>query len=159
MQFCSLAGAIIILACGFELSRRLNKRYSERLSSAEAYLALLRYIRSQIDCYALPIGDILERADKDLLIRCGWRMEDSPRSLEELLEKSESVDFGANPLLREFCLDFGNNYRDEQLRRCDHYINALSDISDALARELPSKKKLNSTLCISGALAVVILLI
>lgn len=155
----SLAGAVVILACGIEISRRLNAKISIDHERIEKYILLLRYIRSQIDCFALPICDILGRADRQLLIGCGWEEESFPSSLEEMLREASVEDEGARGILLEFCEDFGKSYLEEQIRRCDHYISLLDERRDILNKDLPRKKKLNSTLCISGAVAVVILLI
>ena len=55
--------------------------------------------------------------------------------------------------------DFGSGYRDEELRRLSYYEKELSDELQRLSGELPSKKKINLTLCISAAIAIVILMI
>ena len=140
-------------------SRRLNERVAENLSALERYISLLHYIKAQVDCFVLPISDILKRADGEMLFGCGWRGDVPPSSLEELISRASLDDSAAQSILLEFCSDFGKSYLDDQLRRCDHYISLLEDRREILGRELPSKKKLNSTLCISAALAIVILLI
>jgi hypothetical protein len=119
----------------------------------------LRYVRSQIDCFALPICDILGRADRALLSGCGWEKEEPPSSVEDMLGEASVEDEDALGILLEFCKDFGKSYLDEQIRRCDHYISLLDERRNSLAKDLPRKKKLNSTLCISGAVAMIILLI
>ena len=149
----------MIFMCGIEISRRLNEKISRDHQRIEKYILLLRYIRSQIDCFALPICDILERADKALLAGCGWEREEPPSSVEDMLGEASVEDEGARGILLEFCKDFGKSYLDEQIRRCDHFISLLDERRNALAKDLPRKKKLNSTLCISGAVAVIILLI
>lgn len=155
----SLAGAVVIFMCGIELSRRLNEKISKDHQRIEKYILLLRYVRSQIDCFALPIGDILGRADSALLAGCGWEKEEPPSSVEDMLGEASVEDEDALGILLEFCKDFGKSYLDEQIRRCDHYISLLDERRNSLAKDLPRKKKLNSTLCISGAVAVIILLI
>ena len=159
MLLYSLAGAVVILACGIETARRLNAKISKEENRIEKYITLLRYIRSQIDCFALPICDILGRADRELLLSCGWSGDTPPRSLEEMLGEASLEDNASQSVLLEFCRDFGKSYLDEQVRRCDHYISFLEERREAINKDLPRKKKLNSTLCISGALAVIILLI
>lgn len=155
----SLAGAAVIFMCGVEISRRLNEKITADHQRIEKYILLLRYVRSQIDCFALPIGDILGRADSVLLAGCGWEREEPPSSVEDMLGEALVEDEDARGILLEFCKDFGKSYLDEQIRRCDHYISLLDERRNALAKDLPRKKKLNSTLCISGAVAVIILLI
>ena len=159
MLLYSIAGACLILACGAEASRRLNNAASKKVRAADNYLSLLRYVKSQVDCYAMPINEILKRADPALLEGCGWRGEDPPRTLSELVSNAPVGERAIEGILLEFSEDFGNSYLYDQIRRCDHFIALLEERRDSLARELPSKRKLNSTLCISGALALIILLI
>ena len=152
-------GAIVIFVCGIETARRLNTRLTGENERIEKYILLLRYIKAQIDCFALPIGEILARADKKLLAGCGWRCESAPSSLEQMLSVADIGDRDAQGILLEFCKDFGKSYLDDQIRRCDHYISLLEERRDTLGKDIPRKKKLNRTLCISGALALIILLI
>lgn len=159
MQFYTVAGAIIVSACGLEGARRLNRSAESNVSGVGAYLSFLRYVRSQIDCYALPICEIFERCSRELLFSCGWRCEEAPKSFEELFSCARITDKEAKNIISEFCSDFGRNYREEELKRCDFCITALEKCRERLAAEVPNKKKLNLTLCLSSALAIIILLV
>ena len=152
-------GAIVIFACGIETARRLNARLTGENERTEKYILLLRYIKAQIGCFALPIGEILARAEASLLAGCGWRRESAPTSLEQMLAEAGLGDRTSQGILLEFCKDFGRSYLDEQIRRCDHYITLLEERQVSVGKDIPRRKKLNSTLCISGALALIILLI
>ena len=125
----------------------------------EAYLSLLRYIRAQIDCYALPIGDIFEKCDGERLMACGWRETLAPNGFDELFLCSNINDKTARDIILEFCADFGQNYREEQLKRCDFCISALESRREDLFLRLTDKKKLNLALCLSASVAVIILLV
>ena len=159
MQFYTVVGAVIIAACGLESARRLNCEAHTDISMIEAYLSLLRYIRAQIDCYALPIGDIFDKCDRERLSSCGWREQFSPRGFDELFLCSNINDKTARDVILEFSSDFGQNYREEQLKRCDFCISALEARRDELSLRLSDKKKLNFALCLSASLAVIILLV
>ena len=159
MQFYTVAGAILVVLCGLEGARRLNKSLEADLVCVDAYVCLFRYVRSQIDCYALPIGEIFERADAELLFACGWRREEAPRALDELFSCCFVSDKEAKSVISEFCSDFGRNYREEQLKRCDACITALERCRERLEGEAPDKKKLNLTLLLCASAALVILLI
>ena len=152
-------GAIVIFVCGIETARRLNARLTGENERTEKYILLLRYIKVQIDCFALPIGEILARTEGSLLAGCGWRSESAPTSLDEMLTEAGLGDRTSQGILLEFCKDFGRSYLDEQIRRCDHYITLLEERQVSVGKDIPRRKKLNSTLCISGALALIILLI
>lgn len=150
---------MIIAACGIESARRLNYKAQADINMIEAYLSLLRYTRGQIDCYALPIGDIFEKCDGERLWACGWREPVHPRGFDELFLCSNINDKTTRDVVLEFCSDFGQNYREEQLKRCDFCISALESRKDELLSRLSDKKKLNLALCLSASLAVIILLV
>ena len=109
--------------------------------------------------FALPIGEIFQGCSRELLRSCGWRKEECPRSTEELFACCKINDKEARRIISEFCSDFGRNYREEELKRCDFCITALEKCRERLTGEVPNKKKLNLTLCLSSALALIILLI
>ena len=159
MQFLTAAGAILVALCALEGARRLNRGIDRNLSGVNAYLSLLHYVRSQIDQYALPLGEIFERCSRELLFACGWREERAPADFDELLAVCSIDDSDAERIIFEFCLGFGQNYREEELRRCDFAIEALGRCHRHLAGEAAKKKKLNITLCTCGAAALIILLI
>ena len=159
MQFYTVVGAVIVAACGLESARRLNGEAEESINMIEAYLSLLRYVRAQIDCYALPIGDIFEKCDNERLFACGWIDNAKPRGFDELFLCSNINDKAARDIISEFCSDFGQNYREEQLKRCDFCISALESRREEMLARLSDKKKLNFALCLSASLAVIILLV
>ncbi len=136
----------------------LNRALSERLSRLDALLTLLRFIRSQIDCFCLPIGEILRRVDVELLISCG--VIGRPTDFEDLIMGLEPPpDESVMKLLRSFSVCLGASYREEQLKSCDYHISTLAEIRESFGGELKKRKKLNTTLCLSAAAAVVILFI
>ena len=159
MQFFTVAGAIVVALCGLEGARRLNKSVDADLSGVSAYLSLLYYTRTQIDLYALPVSEIFERCSHELLFSCGWCEESVPSSFDELFDCCKINDKEAKKVIMDFCRGFGRNYREEELRRCDSSIALLTQCHERLFSEMTNKKKLNFTLCLSGSLALIILLI
>jgi hypothetical protein len=107
----------------------------------------------------LPASSIIERCDVALLQRCGFKNADVAQSFAQLLDAWEIEDGQTQKLMSGFLCEFGRSYRDEQLRQCDHYIEALRQRGAQVSAELPQKKKLCATLCISGALGVLIIFI
>lgn len=159
MIFCRIAGALILVGSGVLGALFMNRSAAERLSQVEGWLSLLRYTRMQVDCYALPMSVILKRADAALLRRCGYGGETNPESFEILWESCVICDSACAEWMRDFSREFGKSYREEQSRGCEYYEALLEQRREALVCELPIKKKVHSALWISGALAVVILLI
>ena len=152
-----LFGALLLILVGIVLAGIAIARIKAQLATTDAWLDLIYLIRTEIDCYLRPIGDILAGADEDLLRRAGGGS--SADTLDELLSgatphlSDESVQ-----LLESFVRELGTSYRAEQVKRCDYYIASLRKIRETLAASLPSRTKLYSALCICGALGAVILL-
>ena len=159
MVFCRIAGALILALSGVLGARWMNQSMAEALSQVEGWLALLRYVRMQVDCFALPMPVILARADPELLRRCGYREGSPPQSFGALLASCEIRDGTCAELVRGFSEEFGKSYREEQSRGCEYYEVLLDERREALLSQLPARKKVNATLWVSGALAIVILLI
>lgn len=125
---------------------------------SEALARLLEFLRLQVECFALPVGEILSRVDRELLFGCGWRREEPPRSLSELFGAASSLDKESRRILGELALSFGKGYREEQVRLCDGAERQLRAHTERLRQSLEGKKRVNLTLCVAGATAFVILL-
>ncbi len=152
-------GCGLLLSCGILLGLLLNRRAGGVLSRLEAYLELLRLAKLQVSCFSLPVGDILRRADPGLLYRCGWTAEEPPGDFSELTARCPVGDPRCDRLLLSFAEGFGRGYREEQLRECDGYIDPLEDRRAQLREGLGGRKRIHATLCVSGALALIILLV
>ena len=157
MLVLKLLGSFFILLAGFLAAVTLAKFERQKCSVPEAWVDLLLYIQGQIDCYLTPIDMILAATDPSILKECMCRTE-SP-SLEELLQASAPyLNRDCMRLLSAFVREIGGSYREEQLRRCEYYIQALRKCCDKLSAELPARIKLNVTLSICAAIATTILL-
>ena len=66
-----LLGTLILLGAGGYVSLAMNRFERRRLSVLDGYLSLIQYIKGQIDCYAMPLTDILARA---AILRAGYRV-------------------------------------------------------------------------------------
>ncbi len=159
MHLFTLIGALAVLLCGIEGARILNQRSEREVFLIDSYISLVRYITVQIDCFAMPIGEILKSCDEDLLRVCGASKEDGVTDLLTLFSHCELSDKDARSVLFDFCSGFGKSYLGEQLKRCEVCVSMLEKRKEELNKELPKKKKLNFTLCVSGALCVIIVLI
>jgi hypothetical protein len=113
----------------------------------------------QIDCYALPIDEILKRCEGEVLFRCGWISEERPGDLLELFYAVRINDKAVYKTVLDFCSDFGRNYREEQLKRCDVSLCELQERRDQLRSDFQNRKKLNYTRWLSGAAALIIFLL
>ena len=148
---------MILSFSGIAAAYTLNQTAKRGLSQTESFIALLRYLRSEIECFSMPLPRAMSRCPYELLEGCGCAREVS--DLREFLSVCSVYDARAVKLVSRFCDEAGRGYRDEQLALCDNYISRLDERRRSLASELPRRKKMNSALCVSGALAIVILLI
>lgn len=154
-----LLGAAILSLCGVLFAAHLNRNAERHLREAEAWIALLRFVKAQVECFSLPMGEILCRCDADILRNCGCFASVPPKSFSAMLEVSAFCDDECEKIARAFAEEFGRGYRDEATRGCDYYLAQLEAYKNALAKKLPAQKKMNATLSVCGALAVVLLLL
>ena len=157
MIFYRITGALALLLCGILWASHLNGKLRDKRRQVTAIEEWLRFMRGQIDCFSMPISDILALSG-DRLAECGYLSDVIPRDFSTFLESSEIYDGEIREALSELGASFGGCYREEQLRACDRCIEKVSLRLQAISAEMPKKKKLNSTLCVSGALAIAILL-
>lgn len=159
MLFFKIFGASLVLLCGLSLARTLNGRAANALSQTEAWARLVASVKSEVECFSLPIGEILARISDGELERLGCSLRTRPRTLSELVAGTRWSDRETEMIARRFCDEFGKSLRDEQVGRCAYFISELEERKKSLASELPAKRKLNSTLCISVCLGLLILFV
>ena len=151
-----LGGGLLIAAGGFS-AHTVSGFEKKRLSVLDAWIDLIFYIRGKIDCYLMPLDEILSSADQELLKAC--MCSDPHPTLRALLDRS-SVYLTEEPkrLLNAFVKEIGSSYREEQLRRCDYYIQTLRSEREKIAKELPARLRLSVSLSLCAAFAAAILL-
>jgi hypothetical protein len=152
-----LLGALLILSVGI-FSAFVSVQYEKkRLTVVDGWIDLILYIRGQIDCYLLPIGDILSGGDRALFEAC--MSPSNAADLPAILEASGIyLDGDSKHTLESFIREIGTGYREEQLKRCDFFINSLRTQRERIATALPMRVRLCATLCICISLATAILL-
>ena len=159
MIFCKVMGAVLLFISGALWAARINDKLVRGRAQAVAIEDWLRFLRGQIDCYAMPLSDIFALRGFERLRDCGYFADTLPSDFSELLDSSEICDSDIKEALSELGTSFGGCYREEQLRACERCIEKVSKRRQEISAEMPKKKKLNTTLCISAALAVAILLV
>ena len=63
-------GALLIFAVGVFAAFVSVQYEKKRLSVVDGWIDLILYIRSQIDCYRMPLDDILSGGDRALFEAC-----------------------------------------------------------------------------------------
>ena len=80
-------GTVILLLAGGYISAAMTRFERRRLRVLDGYISLIYYIKGQIDCYAMPLSDILARADPAVIAACLGL--DSPDALPPLSGQGE----------------------------------------------------------------------
>ncbi len=164
-----LGTAFLLLAGGY-LSVFFNRMERKRLMVLDGYISLIRYIKGQIDCFAMPVEDIMATADPLLLSACmgegnahvGYGTQPDMRvwlALPEMIGESHVyLEPESERLLKLFACELGQTYRAEQVMRCDYYIQALGEERRKLADTAPLRVRMNSVLCFCCVMGVAVLL-
>ena len=140
-------GCAVLFFCGVLISEEIKKHAAIKLERLEALLELVRTIQLQIDCYALPIPEIIHRLDRDLLNRCKVNRPEI-NTLKELYQELKlSSESPEGAIMAELCNNIGYGYRDSEVKLCERCINGLQDVRDEYKSELPKQNKLSATLC------------
>ncbi|MBQ9802266.1 MAG: hypothetical protein IJW51_04270 [Clostridia bacterium] len=158
MHFFKWLGIGLILLCGIFAGVCFAAFERRRVAQAEGFLALLRLIRLQIDCFSMPVGHILAACDKEVLSACGATA--VPADLGTMLATTRlylSEDICR--LLREFASRLGGSYREEELRCCDYYLARLAPYCDVLRADLARRERMALLLPPALSVAVILLLL
>jgi hypothetical protein len=152
-----LCGCLFVLTSGTFGAFSLVKYQKTKLRVLDAWIDLIFFIRTQIDCYLMPIGEILQSAEPSLLSICACGKK--AVSLSTLLQGAQRwLEPEAHRLLDSFIREIGSSYREEQVKRCDYYTERLSHVREKQMEALPSKTRGSAVLCICASLGVAILL-
>lgn len=158
MNFLRILGAVLVACSGLLLARSLNVSERRALAEIEGFIAFLRFVRSNIDAYSMPLSEILLRCPRKIYASCGYTKDELPRSVGELFSGCCVSDGFAAERLREFSAEVGRGYREEQLALLSRTIGALEERHRELSGALPSRQRVRATLCLGVSLSVVILL-
>lgn len=151
------AGIVMILLVGGSLSWSATTAMRQRLSVLSAWIRLLNTLRLQIDCFSIPVNDILKTADRELLAVLGYTAEGA--TLAGLYQSScSALDRDAQRVICELIDAMGCSRRADEIKRLDTCISALEEQHKRLTKALPQKIKTYATLYASASLGIAILL-
>ena len=136
-----LAGGIFISCGGILTSIYMNWKLKKALDEADRFIAFVKYVREQVDSYAMPVTEILERCRiegqlKGILERC-----EGVKNFKELADNIYTSDVEIRKSITKFLNGFGRNSREEATRECDECLHILSIRRSFLADNLPRQKK------------------
>lgn len=152
-----LIGSAMILCSALVFAVGHYRFEERRLRTADGFIALLLYIKGQIDCYALPLCDILQGVPLKIYADCNSAC--GAESVTEMIDNSRIyLDEESERLLEAFASEFGSTFRAEQLRRCDHYVAALRERRGVIFAESQKRRRAGSAIWICSSLGLLILL-
>ncbi len=152
-----IAGALFLIASGIGVAIGATRFERCRLQVYDGLISLIFHIKGRIDCYAMPVEEILRTMDKGILADC--RCPGEITSIDELLPHVRPyVTPETLRVLQAFGQGLGGGFRDEQIKRCDYYIELLRSTRMQLEADLPTRAKTNGMIWILCAVGAVILL-
>ena len=153
-------GIVLILFSGLGVAFYLIRNGEGTLRCAKAALELLIYAKNAVDNYSMPAAEILGSCGQDIIRDLGYPDQmKRPVSFIELCESCEMSDSSSADILLDFANGFGKNYRRQQSEDCERAIEKLRARVSVLENELPARKKVILSICISAALVLIILLL
>ena len=159
MRIFRIVGAILVAVSGFLGAYILNSRAKSAIAQIDGLIMLVRHIKNEIECFCVPIPTAFARCSCEIYERCGLRGEGAPTDADSFFAACAITDSQAKEQMRRFWGSLGRGYRDEQVSLCDLCVSALEARRRELVSQLPSKIKVNSSLCVCSSLLVVILLL
>ena len=151
-----IGGAILVLSGG-GAAIFLCRYQRRRLETLDGLIALLFYVKGQVDCYARPLGEILSSVPREILLACG--LQASPDTLEQIAEECRIyLDRESLRVLSAFASEFGTSFREEQVKRCTHYISLLGEEREKCAGRVTAACRTGSAVCLCLSLCLLILL-
>lgn len=167
-MICKIVGSLILLCAGGYVAMAVAHFERRRLRVLDGYVSLLYYIKGQIDCYAMPLPDILAKADPGLISACLGQDHalplpplgiDGGSPLPDMVKESRLyLEPESERLLTTLTGELGATYRAEQVARCDYYVAALTEERRKLSETLPARLRAACTLSLCAAIAASVLL-
>ena len=157
MMTLKLIGSLLFALSGVVMAISYSRFQTKKLNTIDGFMSLLFYIKGQIDCFARPRSEILSTLPAEVFCACNCPR--GAETLEELVEASRIyLDDEPLRLMASFAAEFGSTFREEQLRRCDYYVSALSEERRRVFSEVQSKSRAGSALWICACVGIVILI-
>lgn len=151
-----LIGGGMILGVGMATAVFGIRREKRKLTVLDGWIDLISRIRSQIDCYLTPLDEILRTATLNGL--CNTK-ERGQTSLAELLQATAGgLGEEERRLLGAFVGEIGNGYREDQIQKCNYYLEALRALRRERAAGLSPRIRVLLALCLGASLGTTILL-
>ena len=150
------AGALLLFVSALLTSRRYAEGERGRLRDLESLMEFVRYVRTQIDCFLLPIDQITRdyKPREVSELTAILQKFPFPESIEKLRAHIHQEEYG---VLETFANSLGRGYRDEQIKLCTLCLDGLEEIRTRQKKDIQSKIKMVRSFCLLGSLMVILL--
>lgn len=146
---------LAVIVWGGEEAVKLKKK-TRRVND---YLELVRYIRTQIDCFSRPIGDILATYPGPVCFASVEFCGDPGATLKTIISTDVYLSDEVKTTLSAFAENIGGGTKEESVRLCDFTATELERLSKKYSEEYPEKARLWRTLPCLALLSLLILLL
>ncbi len=151
-----LCGVCCLLGTGILAAAFSVREQKRRLSVPDGWITLIRYMRSEIDCFLTPVEEILRASQSPLLAFCKTEEAITLPVLFHATERYLSEEAGR--ILASFLKESGTLYREEQIKRCDDCLSGLTRERERVFAALPGSLRVSVALSLALPLGVAILL-
>ena len=152
-----LLGVLLVLCVGiFSACGTLHTEHQKK-AQAEAWIRLLSFVRTRIDCFMLPLDQILAAMDRDVLAVIGC-FADAPTLADLRTAAANTLDEPCRAILTEWLEETESIHWEAQVKHCDVYLERLRERHDSLSTALPIRIRLCITLYLCLSLGTAILL-
>ena len=132
-------------------------RYERRVVTVlEEFCKLINYAKNQIDIYSAPREDILRSASREgeFLLE----LENADSFAQAVEKNADYLRADAKRELLAFSSELGSAYREEQVKRCEYYLEVIDKIKRDAQDALHGKIKMYRTLILSLAIGIILVL-
>lgn len=151
-----LIGGGMILGVGIAGAILGARREKRKLAILDGWINLISYIRNQIDLYLTPLDEILQKADT---AKGSHASKENAPTLAALFGTTVGwLDEEEKRLIGEFVNGIGDGYREDQIRKCNYYLESLRSLRAARAAQLSPRIRVMLAVCLCASLGVAILL-
>ncbi len=156
-------GSVLVVLAAIVLGREYSKYAVKRCAQGDGFVLFLIHIKGEISRFLTTPDGFLRGFECEALAEVGFLSALAERAdLDAAYRQSEgrlSLPAEARDCLSEFFSDFGMDYKDGEIKRCEVYAERLGRIIEEDKCALLKNVKLVRAILCAAALGIVILLI
>ena len=160
---CTILGTMFLLLGACALCKSVFIKYDRTVQCYREFLRLLYSLRQKISSSALSVEQILESDDGyEVLVSSGFISTARKKGLSAGFSESEKMfcmDREDVDMLRKYFVGFGTDMLVAEIENLSMVIEQIEKKYDLIKDDIPSKKKIASTVIVCGALMLIILII